>query len=374
MSYKPLVIGKHVIPIPIIQGGMGVGISWDKLAGNVSKEGGLGVVSDVGSGYYEYPRFAGIKKDLSEDEIINRKVKPNEKHFNSPEATKEIMKNARKICGNAPIAINSMKALSTYKDNIVAACEAGADIIISGAGMAFDLVELTADYPDVALVPIIRDVRVLSLFIKKWGKINRKPDAVILEGPKSGGHQGFSFNECTLPENQLEETLPPVIELAKKHGIPVIVAGGVWDKNDIDKFMAMGASGVQMGTRFIGTFECDTSDYHKNMLLKCKKDDISLKGSPAGLPSSSIYANLHKQIEEGKAPAIKCISNCLAPCNRGQKAREVGYCIADRLADNAANLPNTALPFSGTNGYKLKEIISVRELIGKLIYGEDFNY
>lgn len=360
MTLKSLKIGKYTIKIPIIQGGMGIGISWDTLAGTVSNEGGLGVISSVGTGYYQYPKFAGSR------------IIPDSMNFDSDEALTEIIKNARNICKDKPLAVNIMLAQTSYDRTVLASCKAGIDIIISGAGMAFKLAKLTKDYPDVALVPIIRDVKVLNVFIKKWAKIGRKIDAVVLEGPKSGGHQGFNFEQCLLPENQLEVTFLPVLKLACQHNIPVIVAGGIWNKSDIEKFILMGASGVQMGTRFAATIESNASDAHKNALLNANKEDISLKRSPVGLPSRSITSNLHKLISNGTAPKIKCISNCVSPCEHGIGAKKVGYCIADRLADCQQNKEDTGLFFTGTNGYRVKEIISVHNLIKKLTKGENF--
>ena len=174
-----------------------------------------------------------------------------------------------------------------------------------------------------------------------------------------------------LPQNQLEEILPPIVEEAKKWGdIPVIAAGGIWDKSDIEKMLSLGANGVQMGTRFIGTKECDASDEFKKVLLNAKEEDIKLFKSPVGYPARGVKTNLHKMIEEGRAPKIKCISNCVAPCNRGEEAKVVGYCIADSLSDAYDGKLDTGLFFTGSNGYRLNEIITVKELMDKLINGE----
>jgi nitronate monooxygenase len=201
--------------------------------------------------------------------------------------------------------------------------------------------------------------------------MRRLPDAVIVEGPLSGGHQGFKYEECFLEENQLESILPPVVEEAKKWGdIPVIAAGGIWDKSDIERMMALGADGVQMGTRFIGTHECDASATFKETIIGAKEENIKLFKSPVGYPARGVKTNLHKMIEEGTAPKIKCISNCVAPCHRGEEAKAVGYCIADSLSDAYDGKLETGLFFTGSNGYRLKEIISVKELMDKLINGE----
>ncbi len=241
-------IGKYEIKHPIIQGGMGVGISWDQLAGNVSKEGGLGVISSVGTGYY---------KNVSENvNIVFRKNKPKDvMNFYSKEAFFEIVENARKICGDAPLGCNILYACNDYGRMVKDACEAGINIIITGAGLPTNMPEFTQDYPDVALVPIVSSARALKLICRKWKKYNRIPDAIIVEGPLSGGHQGFKYEDCFKEESQLENIVGPVIEEAKNWGenIPIIAAGGIWDKNDIDKFLKMGCAGVQMATRFIGT-------------------------------------------------------------------------------------------------------------------------
>ncbi|MDD5213680.1 MAG: nitronate monooxygenase [Candidatus Gracilibacteria bacterium] len=359
---EPVKIGKWPIKIPIIQGGMGVGISWDGLAGAVSINGGLGVISSVGTGYYQFPKFAG--------KLINGR--PNDENFCSSEALKEIFKNARKKCGDAPLATNIMHALTDFKAGVISACEAGTNIIISGAGLATSLPEYTKDYPDVALVPIISSAQAAKIFCKKWSKsYSRLPDAFIVEGPKSGGHQGFAFEDCEKPEYQLEAIIPEILEEVAKWGeIPVFAAGGIWDKADIDKFIEMGCVGVQMGTRFIATHECDAPEYYKQLLIASNENDIVLGESPVGLPSRRLYTNLHKLMAREKAPKIACISNCVSACKHGEGAKKVKYCIADRLADAIMDKRETGLYFTGTNGYRVNEIISVHELLQKLTQGE----
>lgn len=357
-------IGKYEIRHPIIQGGMGVGISWDQLAGTVSLEGGLGVISAVGTGYY---------KNLSEKvHIITKKDKPKDViNFYSKDALKEIFDNARKICGKLPLACNILYAINDYGRVVKDACEAGANIIITGAGIPTNMPEFTKDFPDVALVPIVSSARALKLICKKWQRYNKIPDAVIVEGPLSGGHQGFKYEDCYKEEFQLENIVPPVIEEAKNWGdIPVIAAGGIWDKKDIDKFLGLGCVGVQMATRFIGTFECDADAKFKQVLLNAKKDDIQLMKSPVGLPARGVKTNLQFSIENHTAPKVQCVSNCVAPCNRGHEAKIVGYCIADRLGAAYQGDVETGLFFSGSNGYKIDKIISVKELMEKLVKGE----
>ncbi|MDD2358440.1 MAG: nitronate monooxygenase [Thiovulaceae bacterium] len=363
MSFKSVQIGKYLIEKPIIQGGMGVGISWDKLAGSVSREGGLGVVSTVGTGYYEDKAYAKRLVAQRPLEVEN---------FYSKEGLNAIINNARKICGDRPLAANILYAINDYGRVVKDACAAGVDIIITGAGLPTNMPEFTEDYPDVALVPIVSSAKALAIICKRWQKrYNRLPDAVVLEGPKSGGHQGFTYEQCTMEEFQLENLVAPVVEEAKNWGnIPVFAAGGIWDKKDIEAMMRLGAVGVQMGTRFIGTFECDAHDNFKEILLNAKEEDIQLMGSPVGYPARGVRTNLTELVEKREGPAIKCISNCVAPCHRGVEAKAVGFCIADRLSDAYNGNKELGLFFSGTNGYRLDKLISVKELMEKLVDGE----
>jgi len=366
MSFKSFKIGKYTIEKPIIQGGMGVGISWDQLAGNVSKEGGLGVISAVGTGVYK--KRAHVKKTVGKEkrplEAIN---------FYSYTALKKIFENAREICGDRPLAANVLYAQNEYNRVVEDACKAGANIIITGAGLPLTMPEATKDYPDVALVPIVSTAKALRILCRRWKKTHdRLPDAVIVEGPLSGGHQGFKYEDCFLEENKLENILGPVVEEAKNWGsMPIIAAGGVWDHDDIVKMMELGASGVQMGTRFIGTVECDASQVMKDIIIEAEEDDIKLFKSPVGYPARGVKTQLHEDIEKGTAPKIACISNCVAPCHRGEEAKIVGYCIADRLSDAYDGIKESGLFFTGANGYRLQEIITVKELIDKLMNGEE---
>lgn len=174
-----------------------------------------------------------------------------------------------------------------------------------------------------------------------------------------------------MEEYQLENLIKPIKEEIKEWGnFPLIAAGGVWDNDDINKMMSLGADGVQMGTRFIGTHECDAADEFKDVLLNAKKEDIHLFKSPVGYPARGVHTNLIDLVEKREGPKIKCISNCVSPCHRGVEAKAVGYCIADRLYDSYSGKRDTGLFFTGANGYKLNEIISVKELMQKLVYGE----
>jgi nitronate monooxygenase len=359
---KPVKIGKYEIKYPIIQGGMGVGISWEGLAGNVSLEGGLGVLSSVGTGYYKNRQYAHKL-------INNRPVDAME--FNSRDAMLAMIKDTRAICGDAPLAVNVMYALNDYGRIVQDCCEGGVDIVITGAGLPVNMPEFTKDYPDVAIIPMVSSARALKLICKKWKRYNKLPDAIIVEGPLSGGHQGFGYDDCFKEEYQLENIIPPIIEEAKKWGdFPVFAAGGIWDKNDIDKFIDMGCAGVQMATRFIGTVECDAHENFKEVLVECKEEDIELLKSPVGYPARGIRTKLLNDIDQDTAPKISCISNCIAPCNRGEEAKQVKLCVADRLADAYEGKVDEGLFFTGANGYRINEIITVKELMKKLVQGE----
>ncbi|WP_163533122.1 nitronate monooxygenase [Helicobacter suis] len=358
-TLKPLKIGKHILKYPIFQGGMGVGISWDELAGNAAKEGILGVISAVGTGYYKNMRFV--------EKIVAKK--PFEAlNFYSKQALIEIFKNARKICGSNPLGANILHAINEYGRVVRDACEAGANVIITGAGLPTNMPEFTKDFPSVALVPIISSIKALHIICKRWSARYKKiPDAVIVEGPLSGGHQGFKYEDCFKEEFQLENLVPGIVEASKEWGnIPIIAAGGIWDRKDINKMLSLGASGVQMATRFLGTKECDAKVYAQ-ILPSLKKEDIVLIKSPVGYPARAINTGVLERIKEGNAPRIACVSNCVSPCNRGEEARKVGYCIADGLGRAHQGNRTEGLYFTGANGYRIEKIISVHELVQELI-------
>jgi len=320
---KGIKIGKYYIEKPIVQGGMGVGVSWDQLAGNVSKNGGLGTISGICTGYYDNLKYC--------TKVVNGRPVGADA-LNSREAMIELFKNARKICGDKPLACNILHALTDYSKIVEYALEAGANIIVTGAGPA-----------------------------------GRLPDAVIVEGPKSGGHQGVKADDLFLPEHQLESIVPEVKEERDKWGdFPIIAAGGIWDNDDIQKIMALGADAVQLGTRFIGTYECDASEEFKNILINAKKEDIVIVKSPVGYPGRAVKTNLIKNLTHDN-PAIKCYSNCVTPCNLGEEARKVGFCIANCLSDSYNGKVDTGLFFSGENGYRIEKLVSVEDLINELM-------
>lgn len=353
MSLK---IGKYEIQHPIIQGGMGLGISWDRLAGTVSAMGGLGTISSVGTGYYQDCRFS---KQLRNGRPLGSM------NTYSREALMEIFKNARKICGDAPLACNILHVITDYKRVVLDAIDAGANIIVTGAGLPTDLAKIVENFKDVAIVPIVSSGKALKVICRFWQRAGRLPDAVIVEGPMSGGHQGAKEEELMKPEHSLENILKDVVAERDKWGdMPVIAAGGIWTKEDADRIMALGADGVQLGTRFALTYESDAADAFKEVLLDAKEEDIKIVKSPVGYPARAVNTQLIQTLEPRK---ITCISNCIVPCDHGIGASKVGYCIADSLADAVRGRKETGLFFCGANAYRADKLESVRELMEELL-------
>ncbi|MCC6513480.1 MAG: nitronate monooxygenase, partial [Geothrix sp.] len=272
---------------PIQQGGMGVGVSWEGLAGAVASAGCVGLVSAIGTGYHG---SANPKMRLGRPDGTDA--------LNPPKALEWIVRAARERSGGrGAVGVNILCAIEGYEEAVKASIAGGAQMIVSGAGLPLGLPGMVGD-ADVALVPIVSSGRALQVICKQWQrKFNRLPDAVVLEGPESGGHQGFSHDGCLDPAHTLENILPEVIEERNKWGeFPILVAGGVWDHADIQRFLALGADGVQMGTRFIGTFECDASPIFKEVILRAKAEDIGLMKSPVGLPARGVRTSLQRNI------------------------------------------------------------------------------
>jgi nitronate monooxygenase len=353
----PLKIRDFEVPYPIFQGGMGVGVSWESLAGAAARAGIVGIVSAIGTGY-RYPELI-----RSAD---GRPVGP--ENMNCGPALRRIMEEAIARAGaNGIVGVNILCAINGYEQVVRDAVAAGARVVISGAGLPMALPDYAAN-SNAALVPIVSSDRALKLICKSWQKkFNRLPDAVVLEGPESGGHQGFSVEQCGDPAYALEALLGPVVEERDRWGdFPVIAAGGIWDRDDIDRVMGLGAGGVQIATRFIGTFECDASIEFKTTVLQAGKEDIALVKSPVGMPGRAVQTELQRRLSRGEAPPVKCISDCVAPCAKGEGARIAGYCIADRLGDARMGRTDTGLFFTGSNGWKLQDYLPVSELVEEL--------
>ena len=348
---KGIKLGNKESKYPIIQGGMGVGVSLHKLAGTVSKEGGIGIISVADIGFKE-PDFK------------TNPIKANLRAIGTE------IKKAREIAGEDKIiGANIMVAMNNYAEMVKECVKNKIDLIISGAGIPKDLPEYVKN-TTTKIAPIVSSLRCCQLIVKHWiKKYNYVPDMIVIEGPEAGGHLGFKkdeLDEQNKPklEDITKEIVSYIDEIEKENNkkIPVIAAGGIWDNNDIKRFLNLGADGVQMATRFVTTYECDASEEFKNAYLNCNKDDIKIINSPVGMPGRAIYNDFIKQTENEKCIIDKCY-NCIKTCN----VANTPYCITKALINSVEGNVNQGLIFCGSNVHKANEIISVNELMKKLV-------
>ncbi len=351
----PLRIGKYEVKYPLIQGGMGVRISGGSLAGHVAACGGIGIIAAAGialnSGFYnEYnyvqADFDGLKAEL---------------------------RKAYEIAPDGIVGVNVMVALSDFESLVKAAIEGGAKVIICGAGLPMTLPGLAADAPDVALVPIVSSVRAAQLIAKKWDKgYNRFPDAVVVEDPDTaGGHLGEKMENIGTGEYDQYATVRGVKEFFRSEygrDIPVIAAGGVWDRNDLLHALEQGADGVQMASRFVTTVECDASDEFKQMYIDCRKDDIGLIMSPAGLPGRAILSNQDDIVLYDQMNDSVCTTGCLKKCSYKESGER--FCIVKALDRAQRGDVKTGLVFCGSNAWKADRMTTVQEIFDEL-FGEE---
>ncbi len=348
---KGIKLGNKESKYPIIQGGMGVGVSLHKLAGTVSKEGGIGIISTADIGYKE--------EDFEKN--------PNEANLRA--IGKEI-KLARKIAGEDKIlGVNIMVALKNYAEIVKECVKQKIDLIISGAGIPKDLPEYVKN-TETKIAPIVSSLRCCKLIVKHWmTKYNYVPDMIVIEGTEAGGHLGFKLEE--LEENnkpKLEDITVEVVNYIKEienetgKSIPVISAGGIWDSKDIKKFLNLGASGVQMATRFVATNECDASIEFKKAYINAKKDDIKIIKSPVGMPGRAIYNKFIESTEKEKCKIKRCY-NCIKTCD----VKTTPYCITKALINAVKGNMEDALVFCGSNVGRVKEIVPVHDLMQELV-------
>jgi NAD(P)H-dependent flavin oxidoreductase YrpB (nitropropane dioxygenase family) len=357
MSFKKmptLRIGNWEADIPIVQGGMGVGISLSELASAVANAGGIGVIATAGIGQFE-PDW-----DTNPKEADKRALQ------------KEIRKAKAKT--NGIIGVNLMVALSDFDDLVQCAVEEEANLLFLGAGLPIRLPETLhldklRELPT-KIVPIVSSAKAAELIFRSWAKqFSHVPDAVVVEGPLAGGHLGFKKEQIDNPDYSLEKILPEVIAAIKPYeerfikSIPVIAAGGIYTGADIHKFMQLGAQGVQMGTRFVATYECDASMELKKAYLNCKKEDVVIIDSPVGLPGRAIRGEFLERIFSGVKETFKCPWKCLKSCD----FKNVPYCIALALTNAKKGDLENGFAFAGANTYRIDKIISVKELIETLI-------
>jgi len=336
------------LSIPLIQGGMGIGVSLGNLAGHVMKAGGMGVISAAQTGYRD-PEFA---KDP---------VKANLK------AMEEEIQKARAISeGRGLLGVNMMVAGENYDIYVKAISQMDIDVIISGAGLPLELPGLVGE-SKVALAPIVSSGKAALLLTKRWKmRYNRVPDLIIIEGPLAGGHLGFSWDQLNTNSTPSLESILVDVQAALKEldlDIPVFVAGGIYTGAEVAKFIRLGAQGVQMATRFIGTHECDASEGFKQVFIDAKESDIRYVISPSGYPGRAINNPLVETLmSNGRVKVARCY-NCLKPCNPATTP----YCITEALISAVKGDRVNGLVFTGTNGYRIKEIVSVQVLIDELM-------
>lgn len=341
-----LVIRDLTAKIPVIQGGMGVGVSLSNLAGNVAKCGGIGIISTAQIGYQE----SGFK-----EHPIETNLKAIEKHI----------KKAKEIAQDGIIGVNIMVATKKYEDYVKAAVKAGVDLIISGAGIPTMLPALV-EKSKTKIAPIVSSIKSAAVICKLWDrKYKRCPDLVVIEGPKAGGHLGFSYDELKeVTQQQYEEEIRGIIEVVKEYRIkydyyiPVVVAGGIYDVKDMKKALELGADGVQVATRFVTTYECDASDAYKQAYIRANKEDIEIIKSPVGMPGRAIHNEFVQKTEEGKIKTKKC-HQCLERCNQ----KDIPYCITDALINAVKGNLSEGLIFCGENAWRAEKIEHVEEVM-----------
>lgn len=373
---KPLIIGDLVVPKPVIQGGMGVGISLHRLAGAVAGAGGVGIISSAQIGFRE-PDFTTnfVEANLR---VIRRE-----------------MKLAREIAPQGAIGFNIMVATKHYDMWVKEAIKSGADIIISGAGLPVSLPEYAnSAYRELEesgrelparrtkLAPIVSSAKSAMVICKMWDrKYHTAPDLVVIEGPLAGGHLGFSLEQLTrygadtanVPEtydrDAYDQEIKAIIQVVKeydaKYGrhIPIVTAGGIYTHEDILHQLALGADGVQMGTRFVTTKECDAAEAYKQAYIRSKKEDIVITKSPVGMPGRAIMNSFLSKIQAGDRPAIKSCFQCLEHCD----IKNIPYCITVALERAANGDTENSLLFCGSNAYRAEKIDTVEHVMADLM-------
>lgn len=340
------------LSIPLIQGGMGVGVSLSSLAGAVAKEGGMGVISTAQIGY-DAPDFIGHEMECNLNAI-----------FKHVKRAKEISE------GNGMVAVNVMVALQHYKEHVLAAVKAGADAIICGAGLPVDLPALVKGSA-AKIAPIVSSAKAAALILKSWmKKYQVLPDFIVVEGPKAGGHLGFQEKDIKpMTEGAFAAEITGIIAEKEKYEtaygkkIPVFFAGGIWDKKDASEAKKLGFDGVQAATRFVATEECDASFAYKMAYVNASAEDVRIIKSPVGMPGRALNNQMLKQLQQEKQKISRCY-HCIKHCNPA----EIPYCITNVLVNAVKGNVDEGLIFCGTNVEKVKKIETVHEVVEDLMY------
>jgi NAD(P)H-dependent flavin oxidoreductase YrpB (nitropropane dioxygenase family) len=350
MEMNELRIGNLTVAVPIIQGGMGVGISLSGLAAAVANEGGVGIISSAGLGLL-YKNFSG---NLFEASIYGLK--------------EEIRKAREKTKGI--IGVNVMVAMTNFVDMIKTSIAEKVDIIIAGAGLPLDLPSFLKKDSITRLIPIVSSARATKIICEKWkANYDYLPDAVIVEGPKAGGHLGFKEEQIGDNNYALEKLVPEIVnelktfEVKYSKSIPLIAAGGIYTGEDISNIMKLGASGVQMGTRFVTTDECDASQGFKQAYIDASEKDIEIIKSPVGMPGRAILSAFIQKVKEGKKQPLHCPFKCIRTCDISKSP----YCIIIALVNALKGNFENGFAFAGSNAFRATKISSVKEVFQSLI-------
>lgn len=349
MEFPSLTIGDLVSRIPIIQGGMGVNISLSGLASAVANEGGIGVIACAMPGIHEPDiKSNSVQANLR---VLKREIR------RAKQLTKGIL------------GVNIMVAMTDFSDLVKTALREKIDVIFSGAGLPLDLPGFLKEGMKTKLVPIVSSGRAAGLICRKWlSKFDYLPDAFVVEGPKAGGHLGFKAEQLEDPKFSLENLLQDVLrtvkdfELKKEKKIPVIAAGGVFTGADIHRFMQLGAAGVQMGTRFVATHECDADPAFKQAFVDATEDDVVVIKSPVGLPGRAIRNSFIDKVIKGKTKPFTCPYHCIKTCDY----KKSPFCIAIALGSAKKGRLKNGFAFAGKNVFRVDKIVSVKELIQSL--------
>ncbi|MCQ2192541.1 MAG: nitronate monooxygenase family protein [Paludibacteraceae bacterium] len=336
-------IGNLTLGVPVIQGGMGVGISLSGLASAVANEGGVGVISCAGLGLI----YHKLNPDYLKACVLG---------------LKEELRLAREK-SKGIIGVNVMVALSNYAEMVKTSIQEKADIVFSGAGLPLDLPSYLTPGSTTKLVPIVSSARAAKIICDKWKQLyNYLPDAIVVEGPKAGGHLGYKPDQIFDENFKLEKTVPEVVEIAQTYKdekvIPVFAGGGIYDGADAAKIMELGASGVQMGTRFVTTNECDADIAFKQSYINAEEKDISIIQSPVGMPGRAIANGFIEKVRNGEKHPKRCAVHCIKTC----KGESSPYCIVMALFNAFKGKLDNGYAFCGSNAFRAKKIESVREV------------
>ena len=373
--------------LPIIQGGMGVGVSAHRLAGSVAALGAMGTISSVDLRRL-HPDLMARTRELAPGAAATAAAKAAINEANLEALTREIRAAQALSAGRGLLAINVMRAVSEYGPSVTRALECGIDAVVVGAGLPLDLPELAQDHPNALLIPILSDARGVQLVVRKWERKKRVPDAIVIEHPRlAGGHLGAAkvadLNDARF---EFETVIPQAIEFLRAAGlegqVPLIAAGGIRSFEDIARVQALGAAAVQLGTPFAVTLECDAHADFKQVLAQARDTDLVEFTSVAGLPARAVLTHWLQNYLAAEArlknvahvkPRCTLAFDCLAHCGLRDGMADWGqFCIDKQLAAALRGDVKKGLFFRGVGELPFgQEIRSVRELMTRLMTRSD---